>query len=59
LIFYLTIYKINKHTRRKNATNFNLGICAMILGIGYCGMFLEKVAARDKVKGSTGAAFLF
>ena len=31
--------------------------CVIILGIGYCGMYLEKLAARDKVKGSTGVAF--
>ena len=29
----------------------------IILGVGYCGMYLEKLAARDKVKGSTGVAF--
>jgi hypothetical protein len=33
------------------------GICAVIFGIGYCGMYLEKLAARDKVKSSTGLAF--
>jgi len=31
--------------------------CVVIIGIGYCGMYLEKLAARDKVKGSTGVAF--
>jgi hypothetical protein len=31
--------------------------CVIIFGIGYCGMYLEKLAARDKVKGSTGVAF--
>jgi hypothetical protein len=33
------------------------GICAMIFGIGYCGMYLEKIAAGDKAKGNTGVAF--
>jgi hypothetical protein len=31
--------------------------CVLIIGIGFCGMYLEKIAARDKVKGSTGTAF--
>jgi len=31
--------------------------CVVIFGIGYCGMYLEKLAAHDKVKGSTGIAF--
>ena len=31
--------------------------CVVILGIGYCGMFLEKLAAKDKAKKSTGYAF--
>jgi len=31
--------------------------CVIIFGLGYCGMYLEKLAARDKVKGSTGIAF--
>jgi len=31
--------------------------CVVIFGIGYCGMYLEKLAARDKVKGTTGVAF--
>jgi hypothetical protein len=31
----------------------------IILGIGYCAIYLEKLAARDKVKGNTGVAFFF
>ena len=31
--------------------------CVLIIGVGYCGMHLEKIAAKDKVKGSTGYAF--
>ncbi len=31
--------------------------CVLIIGIGYCGMYLEKIAAKDKVKGGTGSAF--
>jgi len=31
--------------------------CVIIFGLGYCGMYLEKLAAQDKVKGSTGIAF--
>jgi len=33
------------------------GICVMILGIGYCGMYLEKIAGKDRAKSSTGIAF--
>ena len=32
-------------------------MCAAIIGIGYCGMYLEKIAAKDKAKGSTGVSF--
>ena len=32
-------------------------VCGVLLGIGYCGMYLEKIAAKEKVKGSTGIAF--
>ena len=32
-------------------------VCAAIIGIGYCGMYLEKIAAKDKAKGSTGVFF--
>ena len=34
------------------------GVCVVIIGIGHCGMQLEKIAAGDKVKRSTGQAFL-
>jgi len=34
-------------------------VCGVIIGIGYCGMYLEKIAAKEKVKGSTGVAFFF
>jgi len=34
-------------------------VCILIIGVGYCGMELEKLAARDKVKRTTGQAFLF
>jgi hypothetical protein len=31
--------------------------CGIIFGVGYRGMYLEKIAAKDKVKGTTGLAF--
>lgn len=31
--------------------------CVLMIGVGFCGMYLEKIAARDKVKSSTGYAF--
>lgn len=31
--------------------------CAIIFGVGYCGMYVEKIAAKEKVKSSTGVAF--
>jgi hypothetical protein len=31
--------------------------CVLIVAVGFCGMYLEKLAARDKVKNSTGYAF--
>ncbi len=31
--------------------------CAVIFGIGFCGMQLEKLAAGDKATGKTGNAF--
>jgi hypothetical protein len=32
-------------------------MCAVIFGVGYCGMQLEKLAAGNKVKSNTGRAF--
>jgi hypothetical protein len=32
-------------------------MCAVIFGVGYCGMQLEKLAASNKVKSNTGRAF--
>jgi len=33
-------------------------VCILIIGAGHCGMQLERIAAGDKVKRSTGQAFL-
>lgn len=30
--------------------------CVLIFGVGYCAMFLEKLAVGDKAKKSTGQA---
>ena len=32
-------------------------VCVLILGIGYCGMYLEKLAAKERAKTTTGYAF--
>jgi hypothetical protein len=32
------------------------GVCALIFGVGYCGMMLEKLTAGNKVKSTTGVA---
>ena len=32
------------------------GVCALIFGVGYCAMQLERIAAKERLKTTTGAA---